>query len=182
MHPIIGDFNEQSYFMATWYMYFPFLTCEVKCGPAALGVADRQNAHSTAVAGVGDEVLSASYSRIQLHYVERQRKLDGLLITKNIYDNWMPMHFKRICLAIDQIPPGIRFLESQSELHFLEPTGMSQDMSGYGIARTSEGSPSVRAEDITTSSIGHEATATPGTSVDEDAVFEKPRKGQRGQG
>lgn len=27
-------------------MYFPFLTCEVKCGAAALDIADRQNAHS----------------------------------------------------------------------------------------------------------------------------------------
>lgn len=31
-------------------MYFPFLTCEVKCGAAALDVADRQNAHSMTVA------------------------------------------------------------------------------------------------------------------------------------
>ncbi|KAK1809904.1 hypothetical protein LTR12_015728 [Friedmanniomyces endolithicus] len=220
MHQIVGDFNEQSYFMATWYMYFPFLTCEVKCGAAALDVADRQNAYSTVVAvravvelfrAVKREkelyrevlafpspmtiaphgftatmprlgILSASYLRIQLHYVERRRKVDGIRITENIYDHWMPMHFKRICSAIDQIPAGIRFSESQSELHFLEPTGMSQDISGYGIARTSEGSPSVRAEDITTSSFGHEATATPGTSVDEDAVFKKPRKGQRRQG
>jgi hypothetical protein len=27
-------------------MYFPFLTCEVKCGAAALNIADQQNAHS----------------------------------------------------------------------------------------------------------------------------------------
>ncbi len=32
--------------MATYYMYFPFLTCEVKCGAVALDIADRQNAHS----------------------------------------------------------------------------------------------------------------------------------------
>ena len=32
--------------MATYDMYFPFLTCEVKCGNEALNVADRQNAHS----------------------------------------------------------------------------------------------------------------------------------------
>jgi hypothetical protein len=32
--------------MATWQMYLPFLTCEVKCGAAALDIADRQNAHS----------------------------------------------------------------------------------------------------------------------------------------
>jgi hypothetical protein len=31
-------------------MYFPFLTCEVKCGAAALDVADQQNAHSMTIA------------------------------------------------------------------------------------------------------------------------------------
>jgi len=31
-------------------MYFPFLTCEVKCGAVALDVADRQNAHSMTLA------------------------------------------------------------------------------------------------------------------------------------
>ncbi|KHN97422.1 uncharacterized protein MAM_04437 [Metarhizium album ARSEF 1941] len=48
----IGDFigGDQSLFMATYYMYFPSFTCEVKCGAAALDVADRQNAHSTALA------------------------------------------------------------------------------------------------------------------------------------
>ncbi|KAL2178447.1 uncharacterized protein P884DRAFT_258551 [Thermothelomyces heterothallicus CBS 202.75] len=36
--------------MATYYMYFPFLTCEVKCGAAALDIADRQNAYSMTLA------------------------------------------------------------------------------------------------------------------------------------
>lgn len=50
--PFIGDFiaGDQSFFMATYYMYFPFLTCEVKCGAAALDIADRQNAHSMTLA------------------------------------------------------------------------------------------------------------------------------------
>ncbi|KIV98426.1 uncharacterized protein PV09_09758 [Verruconis gallopava] len=50
--PFIGDFiaGDQSYFMATYYMYFPFLTCEVKCGAASLDIADRQNAHSMTLA------------------------------------------------------------------------------------------------------------------------------------
>jgi hypothetical protein len=37
-------------FLATAWMYFPFLTCEVKCGNEALDIADRQNAHSGSVA------------------------------------------------------------------------------------------------------------------------------------
>ncbi|KIV98499.1 uncharacterized protein PV09_09701 [Verruconis gallopava] len=36
--------------MATYYIYFPFLTCEVKCGAAALDIADRQNAYSMTLA------------------------------------------------------------------------------------------------------------------------------------
>src|SRR5258708_36113513 len=36
--------------MTTNYLYFPFLTCEVKCGAIALDVAERQNAHSMTLA------------------------------------------------------------------------------------------------------------------------------------
>ncbi|MCJ1357479.1 MAG: hypothetical protein MMC33_007475 [Icmadophila ericetorum] len=50
IQPFIGGFSEMSLFMGTYYMYFPFLTCEVKCGAAALDVADRQNAHSMTMA------------------------------------------------------------------------------------------------------------------------------------
>ena len=51
INPIVGDIvTDVSYFMATYYMYFPFLTCEVKCGAAALDTADRQNAHSMTLA------------------------------------------------------------------------------------------------------------------------------------
>jgi hypothetical protein len=54
--PFVGGLLEKFYFMATYYMYFPFLTCEVKCSAAALDIADRQNAHSMtmAVRGVVD--------------------------------------------------------------------------------------------------------------------------------
>ncbi|KUI74573.1 hypothetical protein VM1G_10071 [Cytospora mali] len=52
LSPFIGDFiaGDLTFFMATYYIYFPFLTCEVKCGAAALDVADRQNAHSMTLA------------------------------------------------------------------------------------------------------------------------------------
>ncbi|KAI9163547.1 hypothetical protein HJFPF1_05164 [Paramyrothecium foliicola] len=53
--PFIGDFlaGDLSLFMATYYMHFPFLSCEVKCGAVALSIADRQNAHSMALAARG---------------------------------------------------------------------------------------------------------------------------------
>jgi hypothetical protein len=50
LEPFVGDLTDTSLFMATYYMYFPFLTCEVKCGAAALDIADRQNAHSMTMA------------------------------------------------------------------------------------------------------------------------------------
>ena len=50
LEPFFGDFTKTSYFKATYYMYLPFFTCEVKCGAAALDIADRQNAHSMTLA------------------------------------------------------------------------------------------------------------------------------------
>ncbi|KAA6407464.1 MAG: hypothetical protein FRX48_08707 [Lasallia pustulata] len=42
--PFVGEIADSctSYFMGRWRMYFPFLTCEVKCGAVALDIADRQ--------------------------------------------------------------------------------------------------------------------------------------------
>jgi hypothetical protein len=39
-----------SLFISIYYIYFPFLICEVKCGAAALDVTDRQNAHNMTMA------------------------------------------------------------------------------------------------------------------------------------
>ena len=50
LQPSIGDWQTTSRLVATDEMYFPFLTAEVKCGNEALNIADRQNAHSAAVA------------------------------------------------------------------------------------------------------------------------------------
>lgn len=50
LDPLVGTVFDTSFFVATYRMYFPFLTCEVKCGAAALDVADRQNAHSMTIA------------------------------------------------------------------------------------------------------------------------------------
>lgn len=50
LDPLIGSVYDTSFFVATYRMYFPFFTCEVKCGAAALDNADRQNAHSMTLA------------------------------------------------------------------------------------------------------------------------------------
>jgi len=163
--PLVGELTDTSFFMATYYMYFPFLTCEVKCG--ALDIADRQNAHSMTMAmrGIVDlfrlvkrekelhrEILAFSIShdhssvRIYGHYpiidgpnttfyrhpihkfdfttLDGKEKWTTYKFTKNVYDIWMPTHFKRICSVIDQLPADINF--SVSELQSSEASRHSQ--------------------------------------------------------
>ncbi|KAL8407612.1 hypothetical protein RB594_006438 [Gaeumannomyces avenae] len=166
LSPFIGNFisGDQSFFMATYYMYFPFLTCEVKCGAAALDIADRQNAHSMTLAvraivelfravererEVDRQILAFSIShdhssvRIYGHYpviagkdtkyyrhpihrfdftaLDGKDKWTAYRFTKNVYDTWMPVHFKRVCSAIDQLPSELNFDVS-------EATGLSQGL------------------------------------------------------
>ncbi|KAI0399981.1 hypothetical protein F4802DRAFT_586964 [Xylaria palmicola] len=153
LSPFIGNFlTDQSFFMATYYMYFPFLACEVKCGAAALNVADRQNTHSITMAvraivelyrlvglesTIHRKILAFSVAhdnelvRIYGYYPVINQKqtlyyrysirsysfmdMDGkdkwaaYQFTKNIYDNWVPGHFKSICEAIDKLPSNINF-------------------------------------------------------------------------
>ena len=76
LQPLLGDPTCLSYFKATYYMYFPFLTCEVKCGATALDIADRQNAHSMTVAVRG--VLEL------FKLAKRDQELNGKLLTFSI--------------------------------------------------------------------------------------------------
>ena len=68
LDPLVGTVYDTSFFVATYRMYFPFLTCEVKCGAAALEIADRQNAHSMTVAVRGVvELYKAVKREKELH-------------------------------------------------------------------------------------------------------------------
>lgn len=74
--PLIGSVYDTSLFLATYRMYFPFLTCEVKCGAAALDVADRQNAHSMTIAVRGIVELYRA--------VKRQKELNREILAFSI--------------------------------------------------------------------------------------------------
>ena len=78
LKPFVGEPGSKltTYFMATTRMYFPFFTCEVKCGAAALDVADRQNAQSMSVALRALIVLFRS--------VKREKELDRKPLTFSI--------------------------------------------------------------------------------------------------
>ncbi|KAM3068342.1 hypothetical protein ACMFMG_009480 [Clarireedia jacksonii] len=50
LRPTLGDASFSSFFKATYYMHFPFLTKEVKTGAMGLDIADNQNLHSITIA------------------------------------------------------------------------------------------------------------------------------------
>ena len=78
LKPFVGAPGSKltTYFMATTRMYFPFLTCEVKCGAAALDIADRQNAQNMSVALRALVVLFRS--------VKREKELDREILAFSI--------------------------------------------------------------------------------------------------
>ncbi|KAK6522372.1 hypothetical protein TWF281_002937 [Arthrobotrys megalospora] len=76
--PFLGDFLfDQACFMATYLMFFPFLSCEVKCSGQPLEIADRQNAHSMGVAVKGVVELFKLVGRQQ----ELNREILGFSIS-----------------------------------------------------------------------------------------------------
>ncbi|KAF2866025.1 hypothetical protein BDV95DRAFT_585652 [Massariosphaeria phaeospora] len=211
--PFIGNFiaGDQSFFMATYYMYFPFLTCEVKCGAAALDIADRQNAHSMTLAvravvelfrlvkreeEIHREILAFSVShdhrsvRIYGHYavidgakttfyrhpihtfdftaLDGKEKWTAYKFTKNVYDTWMPTHFKRLCSAIDDLPTELDF-----DVPSLQDSGLSQDLESHHLSRFIAGSASRTGDEDSQSGIGD---TTPDTSFTQQEATKRSRR------
>ena len=188
---LVGGFADLSRFTATWRMYFPFLTCEVKCGASALDIADRQNAHSMTCAvkavvelyryvkwdddfdwrkELNREILGFSIShddkivRIYGHYpvfeddyvafyrhtihsfnfqaLEGREKWSAYKFTKNVYENWMPVHLKRITKAIDALPVGLNFGVSpaSSSFNIAAYPNTSIESDSQGVAETAASS------------------------------------------
>jgi hypothetical protein len=79
LEPFVGELTDTSFFMATYYMYFLFLACEVKCGAVALDIADRQNAHSMTMAVRGIVEL--------FRLVKREKELHQEILAFSISHN-----------------------------------------------------------------------------------------------
>ncbi|OAP58973.1 hypothetical protein AYL99_06270 [Fonsecaea erecta] len=216
LQPFVGSFNDLSFFMGTWYMYFPFFSSEVKCGAAALEVADRQNAHSMtlAVRGVVElfrlvkrekevhrKILGFSIThdhenvRIYGHYpiiegkkttfyrhpihkfdftaLDGKEKWTAYKFTKNVYDTWMPTHFKMLCSAIDAIPLDINFeVSEESNLQFPSSSGISQGLESHHLSESAptdnDGLGSLGPPEVTPDTLI--------TQVSEPPTFKKPKK------
>ena len=76
LDPLVGSVWDTSLYAATYRMYFPFFSCEVKCGASALDIADRQNAHSMTVAVRAIVELFQS--------VKREKELDQEILAFSI--------------------------------------------------------------------------------------------------
>jgi hypothetical protein len=213
--PFIGNFiaGDHSYFMATYYMYFPFLTCEVKCGSGGLDIADRQNAHSMTIAvravvelfrlvhremELHREILGFSIShdnrlvRIYGHYpvidgqdttyyrhlicafdftvTDGKERWTTYKFVKEVYGTWMPVHFKRLAGAIDEIPSDIDFSISAPQ----EQPGLSKDLESRHISERSEINPLL--EENSRRSTGDVGNDTPDTSFPRPAAVRRSKR------
>ena len=85
----------------------------------------------------------------------------------------MPAHFKRLCSAIDAIPPDIHFeVSEESELQFPSSSGLSQGLESHHLSE------SVATDDEEPRFLEPQKV-TPDTSVtqpSEQAKFKKPKK------
>ena len=219
--PLLGDLDELSHFKATYRCFFPFLSCEVKCGTGALDVADRQNAHSMtlAVRGVvslfrilerdqelNQEILAFSIShdhtsvRIYGHYpviegkkvtyyrhpIDRfdftgrdgRERWTAYKFTKNIYDSWMPNHFKRLCSVVNELPdrPPSEF-ENELSQPSESQVGLSQDTGGTS---SRQGASQSVGDDDSQPSEAASQQVTPYTSYTQkpEPAFKKRGKGR----
>lgn len=84
--------DAKTFFSATLEMFFPFLTSEIKCGKQALNIADRQNAHSMAVAIRGVVELFRKVGRAQ----ELHRKALGFSISHDSQQVRIYVHYPEI--------------------------------------------------------------------------------------
>lgn len=210
----------KSWYTATWFMYLPFFTCEVKCGAQGLNMADRQNAHSMtlAVRGVVElfrrverekevdrEILAFSVShddsivRIYGHYpvinqretryyrypihsfdftaLEGKEKWTSYKFVKNLYDTWMPSHFKRLCSVIDKLSSKPDF----DVQPLSEGTGLSQVFERHHFSQSNTDPVSLLQEDDSQASRPVSQDITPNTSLSQPGSFKKPRKRRAGE-
>ena len=86
------------------------------------------------------EGTKVTYWRYPIHkfdFTARKglEKWTAYTFVKNVYDIWMPRHFKRICSAIDAIPAEQQFEASLvSRSHVPETTGLSQPFEKQNMA------------------------------------------------
>jgi hypothetical protein len=98
-----------------------------------------------------------------------------------VYRSWMPTHFTRICSVIDALPADLDFeLSQQSEIHFSEQTGLSQELANQNLsAFNTESALSAQIDDSQVQPL--EVLETPDTSFTKDSAQGGTKKAKRGR-
>jgi len=105
--------------------------------------------------------------------LDGKEKWTAYKFTKSVYDIWMPAHFKKLCSAIDAIPPDIHFeVSEESDLQFPSSSGLSQGLESHHLSEPG-------ATDDDELRLLDPQEVTPETSVTQtskQATFKKPKK------
>ncbi|KAH8745559.1 hypothetical protein F5883DRAFT_702485 [Diaporthe sp. PMI_573] len=102
--------------------------------------------------------------------LDGKEKWTAYRFTKNVYDTWMPTHFKRITSAIDQLPSDLNF-----DVPSLPETGLSQDLESLMQSDVGSAASLPVDQDSQLSKVGQAQAATPGTSFTEPKATKKRR-------
>ncbi|KAF2258832.1 hypothetical protein CC78DRAFT_556331 [Lojkania enalia] len=90
--------------------------------------------------------------------------------TKNVYEVWMPSHFKRLCSAVDQIPADLDFSVPQLSQSF----GLSEDLQRHNLGGSSQ--PSSQSRGHSQQSTDDARDTTPNTSFTAQGGSKRRRK------
>ena len=113
--------------------------------------------------------------------LEGEDKWTAYKFTKSVFRTWMPPDFKRMCSVIDALPLGLNFeLSQQSELHFSEQTGISQDLANKNLSALNTQSASSTQDDESQLQ-PLEPLGTPDTSFTKDSAQGGTKKAKRGR-
>jgi hypothetical protein len=108
--------------------------------------------------------------------LDGKEKWTAYKFTKNVYDKWMPTHFKRISSAIDGLPPDLNF--EVFELQFSEGLRPPQPLEQQCFSQKSNAdSASLLGKDDSQSSLA--GSSTPNTSLSHGTkrgAFKQPKK------
>jgi hypothetical protein len=105
-------------------------------------------------------------------------KWAALMFVKNIYEIWMPPHFRRICSVVEDLPYDLDFEVSQrSELESGLPQGLEShdlsDQSSFDAANQED------ADNVSQSSRAASRDVTPDTSLSQGAQERAAKKAKR---
>ncbi|KAB5536091.1 hypothetical protein GE09DRAFT_1249611 [Coniochaeta sp. 2T2.1] len=185
LSPLIGNWisGDLSFYMATYYMYFPFLACEVKCGAAALDVADRQNAHSMTLAAQAIVKL--------FRLVKREDEVNRQILASSISHDHQSVRIYGHYPVINEKDTYYRhpirkfdFTELDGRdkwtaYRFTKNTGLSQSLESHHLSQSDADSASVPVEQDSQSSNADQQGVTPDTSFTVPGAKRRKSQGKK---